>query len=148
MLMVMLVLTRQSFTESLLESLGITSDQKSTFTTPYRSGISIDSIPSSAMSVTDRDHLRLQYQSLIGSLNWLSITTRPDISTVVSLLAQYQSNPDQGHLDAAYYVAQYLSHTKTLGIHFCSSHWVQLETFLHFPLPSKLLAMSDANWGP
>jgi len=103
-------LMQQSFTESLLESLGITSDQVSTFTTPYRSGISIDSIPSFTMSVTDRDHLRLQYQSLVGSLNWLSITTRPDISTVVS---QHQSNPDQGHLDAAYYVAQYLSHTKT-----------------------------------
>jgi len=141
-------LTQQSFTESLLESLGIPYNQDSTFTTPYHSGISIDSIPSINMSSDDRDRLRLQYQSLVGSLNWLSITTRPDISTAVSLLAQHQSNPSPGHLDAAYYVAQYLSHTKSLGIYFSSSRHVQLESFLHFPFSSKLLAMLDASWGP
>jgi hypothetical protein len=141
-------LTQQSFTESLLDSLGFPTDQTSTFTTPYRSGMSIDSIPSSNMSASDRDHLRLQYQSLVGSLNWLSITTRPDISTVVSLLAQHQSYPSQGHLDAAYYVARYLSQTKTLGIYFNSSRRVTLESFLHFPISPNLLAMSDANWGP
>jgi hypothetical protein len=141
-------LTQQSFTESLLDSLGIPYDTTSTFTTPYRSGISIDSITSVNMSLDDRDRLRLQYQSLVGSLNWLSITTRPDISTAVSLLAQHQSSPSPGHLDAAYYVATYLSHTSSLGIYFSSSRRVQLESFLHFPLPSKILAMSDANWGP
>jgi hypothetical protein len=131
-----------------LESLGINSENTSTFTTPYRANISIDSIPSADLSAPDRDNLRLQYQSLVGSLNWLSTSTRPDISTAVSLLAQHQSNPAPGHLDAAYYVAKYLSHTKTLGIHFCSSRRVKLNTFLHFPIPPQVLAMSDANWGP
>ena len=84
----------------------------------------------------------------MGSLNWLAHTTRPDISTVVSLLAQHQSNPSQGHLDMAFYVVNYLSHTKTLGIYFSSSKRHKLETFLHFPILPKLLSMSDANWGP
>jgi len=47
----------------------------------------------------------LQYQSLVGSLNWLAHTTHPDLSTIVSLLAQHQSNPSPGHLDAARYAA-------------------------------------------
>jgi hypothetical protein len=141
-------LTQQSFTESLLDSIGLSSDTTSTFTTPYRSGLSIDSIPFQQMSDDARDQLHLQYQSLVGSLNWLSHTTHPDISTVVSLLAQHQSQSSPGHLDAALYVAKYLSHTKTLGIYLSSSRRVQLETFLHFPLPPKAFSMADANWGP
>jgi hypothetical protein len=75
-------LTQQSFTESLLESLGFPSSNVSTFTTPYRLGMSIDSIPTQEMSSADCDILRLQYQSLVGSLIWLAHTMCPDISTV------------------------------------------------------------------
>ncbi len=50
------VLTQQSFTEILLESLGYTTESCSTFTTPYRSGLSIDSIPTIDMSVSERDN--------------------------------------------------------------------------------------------
>jgi hypothetical protein len=141
-------LTQQSFIESLMESLNITTSKQSTFTTPYRSGKSIDSILPESLSSTVRDNLRLQYQSLVGSLNWLAHTTRPDISTAVSLLAQHQSCPSSGHLDAAKYVAQYLASTKTLGIFFTSRKRSQLESFLHFPISPDVLAMSDANWGP
>jgi hypothetical protein len=141
-------LTQQSFIENLLDTVGVFSDKQSTYTSPYQSEISIDSIPAVSMSVSDRDALRLRYQLLVRSLNWLAHTTRPDLSTVVSLLAQHQSSPSPGHLDAALYVVKYLSHTKTLGIYFSSLQQGQLETFLHFPIPSSLLPMSDANWGP
>jgi len=56
------------------------------------------------MTASDQGKLRLRYQSLVGSLNWLAHTTHPDLSTVVSLLAQHQSTPLPGHLDAALYV--------------------------------------------
>ncbi|MFN9983377.1 MAG: hypothetical protein ACK53Y_25850, partial [bacterium] len=82
-------LTQQSFIESLLDSLGLTSSCISTYTTPYHSGLAIDSIKHQDMSSEDPDKLRLAYQSLIGSLNWLAHTTCPDLSTVVSLLAQH-----------------------------------------------------------
>jgi hypothetical protein len=142
-------LTQQTFFEQLLESLQIQRQSSSTYLTPYRSGYSIDSIPFESMSASARDDLQLRYQSLVGSLNWLAHTTRPDISTVVSLLAQYQSEPSTGHLDAALYVVNYLASTKKLGIYFTSRQCSRLETFLHFPLPSSnLLSMSDANWGP
>jgi hypothetical protein len=141
-------LTQQSFIETLMESLNITSCKPSTFSTPYRSGKSIDSVIHESLSPIVRDNLRLQYQSLVGSFNWLAHTTRPDISTVISLLAQHQSCPSSGHLDAAKYVAQYLANTKTLGIISTSQKCSQLESFLHFPISNDLLAMSDANWGP
>jgi hypothetical protein len=68
----------------------------------------VDSIPFQDMSASNRDDLRLKFQSLVGSLNWLAHTTRPDLSTIVSLLAQHQCNPSPGHYDAALYVAKYL----------------------------------------
>jgi len=141
-------LTQQSFTDTLLDSLGISVDCLSTYTTPYQSHFHIDSIPTQDMLAQDRDRLRLKFQSLVGSLNWLAHTTRPDLSTVVSLLAQHQCTPSPGHYDAAIYVAKYLATTRNLGIYFTSERSSTLESFLHFPIPHSLLPMSDANWGP
>ena len=62
-------LTQQSFLEMLLENLGVSSSTISTFTTPYRAGLSIDSIPAQTMSSSEQDKLCLQYQSIVGSLN-------------------------------------------------------------------------------
>jgi len=141
-------LTQQSFTEILLDSLGIKMEGISTFTSPYQSNLVIDSIQHQDISSGARDKLRLQYQSLVGSLNWLAHTTRPDLSTVVSLLAQHQGTPSPGHYDAALYVAKYLATTRNLGIYFSSTRSTKLESFLHFPVNPSLLSMSDANWGP
>jgi hypothetical protein len=98
-------LTQQSFAENLVESLGFGSLDPSYYITPYRNGAPIDSVVHEQMSPSDRDALRLSYQSLVGSLNWLAHSTRPDLSTVVLLLAQHQSNPSPGHMDAAHYAA-------------------------------------------
>jgi hypothetical protein len=141
---VSVTLTQQSFSESL----GLESASISTFTTPYRSGYPIDSVIHIPMDSHDRDTLRLNYQSLVGSLNWLAHTTRPDLATVVSLLAQHQSNPSPGHLEAARYATRYLANTKNLGIYFTSRKRSTLESFLHFPIPDQVMSMSDANWGP
>ncbi len=56
-------LLQQSFIENLLESLGYASKTVSTYTTPYRSGMSIDTIPTQSMTVSERDQLWLHYQS-------------------------------------------------------------------------------------
>jgi hypothetical protein len=79
-----------------------------------------------------RNDLCLKYQSVAGSLNWLAHTTRPDISTAVSLPTQNQSDPSNGHLKAANYVARYLANTKTLGIYFTSCWRATLESFSCF----------------
>jgi hypothetical protein len=141
-------LTQQSFIESLLDSLNNSFEGVSLYSSPYQSGVHIDSIPTVDMPTRDRDALRLKYQSLVGSLNWVAHTTRPDISTIVSLLAQHQNHPSPGHYDAGIYVAKYLATTKHLGIYFNSNRGSTLQSFLHFPLQQQLLSMSDANWGP
>jgi len=123
-------LTQQSFVESLLDSLDISIEGISLYTSPYQSGIHIDSISMDDMTPAARDKLRLQYQSLVGSLNWLAHTTRPDLSTIVSLLAQHQSQPTQAHYHAATYVVKYLATTKNLGC-IISSFSIITITTLH-----------------
>jgi hypothetical protein len=84
----------------------------------------------------------------VGSLTWVTHTTRLDLSTVVSLLAQHQSNPSPGHLEAAHNATKYLANRKTLGISFTSCKLSALEPFLHFPVPTQVMSRMDANWGP
>jgi len=84
-------LMQQSFTETLIDSLGLDFLNTSSYASPYRSGFSIDFILLEDLPAHQHDALRLQYQSLVGSPNWLAHTTQPDLSTVVSFFAQHQN---------------------------------------------------------
>ena len=54
------------------------------------------------------------YQSLVGSLLYVALSTRPDIQYAVSTIAKYNANPDQSHLTAAKRILRYLKGTKHL----------------------------------
>ena len=69
----------------------------------------------------------------MGSLQWLSHCTRPDIDTATSILAKYQNSPLPGHLQSARHIVKYLKGTSSYGIVFHSSHDKLLQSFLQFP---------------
>jgi hypothetical protein len=119
-----------------------------TFLIPYCLGLPIDSILHEPMSSSDRDAVCLKYQSLVCSLNWLVHTTQQDLPTAISLLAQHESNPSPGHLEASLYVSKYLASMKNLGIYFTSHKRSILESFLHFHVPHQVQSLVDATWGP
>jgi hypothetical protein len=58
------------------------------------------------------------YAELIGSLIYLAVCTRPDISQAVSALSRYMSKPAAAHWTAAKGVLRYLAGTADLGITF------------------------------
>jgi len=62
-----------------------------------------------------------QYQSLIGSLLYLAMTTRPDIVHSVAKLAQRCSDPHKEHEVAAKRVLRYLKGTSGLQLHYARS---------------------------
>ena len=70
-----------AFVDHLLKLANLDGDAVNPATTPYRHGFPIDSIPKMKPS-PNQAKLTKYYQQLIGSINWLSISTRPDISTV------------------------------------------------------------------
>ena len=56
------------------------------------------------------------YQSIIGSLLYLMIGTRPDMAYAVTKLVQFAANPSQEHLNSAKYICCYLAGTKDSSI--------------------------------
>jgi hypothetical protein len=55
---------------------------------------------------------RSHFQMVIGSLLYLMLGTRPNISFAVTKLAQYSANPSKDHLDKALYICRYLVGTQ------------------------------------
>ena len=60
------------------------------------------------------DHER--YMSIVGSLQYLAIVTRPDIAFAASALARYMNNPTRFLLKSAERTLRYLGHTKNLTL--------------------------------
>jgi hypothetical protein len=56
------------------------------------------------------------YQQLVGSLMYVSCSTRPDTAYAVNSCAQFMSNPGLPHLEAAKHILRYLKGTKNVGI--------------------------------
>ena len=137
-------LSQEAFADNLVTLANL--DQSSKLPpTPYRSGFPVDPVPD-----THKPHheieLRNQMRCFVGSLLWLSQGTRPDLSTITAMLAQYQNNPSKGHVDAARYVIRYVKNTKTRGIVFDSHHRPIIKAYNQFPI-DPLHVLTDANWG-
>ena len=56
------------------------------------------------------------YQSIVGSLLYAAITTRPDIAQAVGVVSKFCANPTQSHLTAAKQILRYLKGTVYLGL--------------------------------
>jgi hypothetical protein len=149
-------LSQDAFVNVIVDAMGLTDCSASPKMTPFRSGFPIDVIPCKEMSDEQRAPLIARLRSWCGMLNWLSLGTRPDVTTVCSLLASCQCRPSPGHLDAAKYIGKYLKATAGLGLQYSSRNNSTLEGYIYFPAPNRtpsgldltLLAFADANWGP
>ena len=67
----------------------------------------------------DKPHFLLNFnnQSMIGKLNYLAQTTRPDIMYATHQLTKYSLNPCKPHVEAALYLVRYLK--KSCNIRIC-----------------------------
>jgi len=77
------------------------------------------------------------YQSLVGSLLYAAVATKPDIAQVVGKLARMMSKPEQQHWELAKRVLRYLKGTAELGLRFSGGAVDQANV---------LYGYSDADW--
>ena len=138
---------QEAYVDHLLKLAKLDDESVTPAQTPYRHGFPIDSIPKQEPAKNQKK-LTHYMQSLVGSLNWLAISTRPDIATVTNILAKYMSSPNSHHIAAAKRVIKYLKGTKDRGITFTSRINSTLNSFIKFPTNKSILSMCDSNWGP
>ena len=60
---------------------------------------------------------KMLYQQLIGSLGWIAIGTRPDISFAVFYLGRFGANPSQQHWICPKRILRHLAGTRHLRLH-------------------------------
>ena len=65
--------------------------------TPLPTGIVLDSDMSPKTDSKKKEMDNKPYRSILGSVMWGQLATRPDLSFLVSLLAQFQANPGIKH---------------------------------------------------
>lgn len=56
--------------------------------------------------------IRSRFQTVIGSLLYIMLGTRPDIAYAVTKLSQFSANPTEEHLNKVLYICRYLIGTK------------------------------------
>ncbi|GKA76938.1 retrovirus-related pol polyprotein from transposon TNT 1-94 [Tanacetum coccineum] len=59
---------------------------------------------------------KVPYASAVGSLMYLMVCTRPDISYAVSVVSRYLANPGKNHWEAVKWILKYLWGTANVGL--------------------------------
>lgn len=83
--------------------------------TPMEPGIGNLLLPSEEQA--DKETIKW-YQSIVGSLMWPAIHTRPDLAYSVGVLSRYCSNPGKLHCNLLQRVLRYVAGTLNLGLVF------------------------------
>ena len=76
----------------------------------------------------------IKYQSMVGSLLYAAVATRPDIAQAVGAVSKYNSYPTESHLTAVKRIFRYLKGTIDLSLKFDRS------------ASQTLMGFTDADW--
>ena len=120
---------QHTYLEMVLERCGM-QDCKSA-TTPLPAGYMPE--PVSQDTAIDPE-LQSHYQTVIGSLLYLMLGTRPDIAFAVTKLVQFAAHPSKDHLNKALYICRYLQGTSN----YCLSY--------DGASGQGLVACTDSDW--
>lgn len=64
------------------------------------------------------DYIDVPYREAVGSLMFLSVVSRPDISYAVGMVARFVNSPNQACWNAVKKIIRYLMKTRSLGIYY------------------------------
>ncbi|MBW0538635.1 hypothetical protein O181_078350 [Austropuccinia psidii MF-1] len=126
-----ITLDQQHYTESLLELYGMGDSQP--VSTPLIPNSHL--VPATPEEVSEFNSLGISYRSAIGSLNYLSSATRPDLSFAVSCLSQLLDKPGIKHWQGFPHVLRYLNGSQDLGLSYGGKSHCGVSAY------------SDADWG-
>ena len=105
--------------------------------TPFQGGHQTQSVCDTTDDITTEKstpaRANASYREAIGSLLWLSMDTRPDITFAVSQCARYSSDAKPEHWTAAMRVLRYLKCSPYLGLHYHTHNSSYVDDTLDSP---------------
>jgi Reverse transcriptase (RNA-dependent DNA polymerase) len=136
-------LTQKRLIASILKDLGLDRSNVTPKTTPTASSKILSKHPSSP-AFDGHFH----YRSVIGKLNYLEKSTRPDIAYAVHQCARFASDPRYEHGQAVKWLGRYLYGTRDQGIIFKPTKTSSLNLFVDSDwsgLWDKTIAATDSS---
>eukprot|EP00873_Tetraselmis_striata_P040371 jgi/Tetstr1/460635/TSEL_005832.t1 len=128
-------LSQEQYTLELLEKYGM--QDCSPAKTPMGSGHYKDlasDCDADKAPLSREDHE--MYRAILGSVNFLTMCTRPDLAFAISVLSRFQSAPQKIHLMQLKRVLRYLKGTPGMGITYGATE----------PGGARLVVYSDSDW--
>ena len=106
-----ITLTQPQLIASILKDLHLDKANVITSKTPCLSTVLLHKDPNGQPMTNE-----FNYRSVIGKLNFLEKSTRPDIAYAVHQCARFSSDPKQSHADAVKHIGRYLKGTPHKGL--------------------------------
>ena len=107
-------LSQAHFVETLLQKFGL--ENANPVSTPIDPNINLDTPETSENEDKPNEKISNSYATLISSLMYLALGTRPDISYAVNKLAQFTQKPQPKHWTAVKRIFRYLKGTRNYSL--------------------------------
>ena len=138
-----LTLSQGGFVRQLLDTFGVAEVRaggRGRADSPLPLGLKLGATDGRVVLPSEFDYLKL-----VGSLQWLVMSTRPDLAQAAGLLGRFSNAPGVEHVAAAVHVLQYLAGTVDLGITYHGSDEVLMAN--GYDRRDKLIASVDSDLG-
>jgi hypothetical protein len=107
-------LSQQAYCERTIERFKMNDAKPRSTPLPAGLTLSADDSPKNRDELDDMKNV--PYRQALGSLMWLQVATRPDLSYAVNLLSRFANNPGRKHWEALKHTLAYLKGTSDYGI--------------------------------
>jgi hypothetical protein len=122
-----IALGQRAFIDTILRRFGM--EDSNGVSTPMDTDVKLDL----AEANEEREVDPAPYQAIVGSLMYVALATRPDISFAVSALSRYNSCPRTSHITAAKRALRYLKKTADYRLHFDGND-------------NEIIGYTDSDW--
>jgi len=134
-----ITISQGGFARKFLKEFGVEAGAGRRVDAPLPSGCKLGKHVGEPVSETE-----FNFRKFAGCLQWLCISTRPDLSYAAGLLSRFASHPGAVHVAAAEHVLAYIASNPDLGITYHGSDEVLLEGYDH---RDRLIASVDSDLG-